>query len=187
MHKVFRAIVGPCALLPFFLFAQVGLHKDAPGPRERLEDEIINLYFDSLSRTAKVVYVNDTLNTFKGIRDLDISGLAPADLFRKGVSDDERALLDQAFAEEARDRRLFPFEQVREGRTGRSIRPPPYPGAEEAEWVAFSRVTFNATNTLACFYAENVCGGLCGAGYIFIVKRVGSRWTTVKQAVIWVA
>jgi hypothetical protein len=187
MGKILRMTAGFCLCLPIALSAQLGQKNGAPDPREQLEDGIVSLYFDSLSSTAKVVYANDTLHAFKRIHDLDISGQVPSDLFRVALNEEERALLDQAFAQEGNDRRLFPFDQVREGREGRSIRPPPYPGAEEAEWVAFSRVTFNADNTLACFYAENVCGGLCGAGYVFIIKRVGSSWTTVKQTMIWIA
>jgi hypothetical protein len=60
--------------------------------------------------------------------------------------------------------------------------------AEPYRLIAFSRVAFNQNRTEALFAVDNVCGGLCGNGGIFLATRKDGAWTFKRSnGCFWVA
>jgi hypothetical protein len=66
---------------------------------------------------------------------------------------------------------------------------PPYarlfPGAPGL--IGFSHVGFNKHLDEAIVFRSYVCGGLCGAGTRFYLKKVGGYWQVVSSRTIWVS
>jgi hypothetical protein len=60
-----------------------------------------------------------------------------------------------------------------------------FPGARGIIW--FSRVGFNRTLDEALVYVSFVCGGLCGEGWDYVLKKRRGTWQVVGVRVIWVS
>jgi hypothetical protein len=55
------------------------------------------------------------------------------------------------------------------------------------DFVAFTRITFNADSTLALFYVEHQCGGLCGGGAFILMQKQAGQWKILDQADTWMS
>ena len=53
--------------------------------------------------------------------------------------------------------------------------------------VGFSRVGFNADTTKAAVYFQNVCGPLCGNGYIVYLEKRWTGWKVERITHLWVS
>ncbi len=51
----------------------------------------------------------------------------------------------------------------------------------------FSNVGFNDRHDEAFVYAAKTCGGLCGGGEYFSLKKVNGKWEILKQHPLWVS
>jgi hypothetical protein len=69
-------------------------------------------------------------------------------------------------------------------------------GWEDAYWkqyphatglLSFSRVAFNAKGDEALLFASEVCGPLCGYGYLFRFKKDQGRWKFVNEQFLWIS
>lgn len=60
-----------------------------------------------------------------------------------------------------------------------------YPGSSGL--ISFSNVGFNEQHDQAFLYASRSCGGLCGEGSYFLLKKVNGRWEIVKEQGLWVS
>ena len=57
------------------------------------------------------------------------------------------------------------------------------------ENISFSRVVFNTNKDRACIYVASVCGGECGGGVLYFLKKVDNKWIieTDKVDLLWVS
>jgi len=53
--------------------------------------------------------------------------------------------------------------------------------------LTFSRVAFNAANGEAVLFASEVCGGLCGYGYLFRLRKELGAWKIVEERFLWIS
>ena len=53
--------------------------------------------------------------------------------------------------------------------------------------IQLSRIGFNQTRTEAIVYTASVCGGLCGAGDVFLLRFVEGKWTVLSWVNVWVS
>jgi len=53
--------------------------------------------------------------------------------------------------------------------------------------ISFSNVGFNIHHTQAFVYGGYMCGGLCGAGYYFLLQKVNGRWQIISEQNLWVS
>lgn len=53
--------------------------------------------------------------------------------------------------------------------------------------ISLSRVGFDSTLDEAIVSASFVCGGLCGTGQIYILKKRWGRWEVASSSIIWVS
>lgn len=53
--------------------------------------------------------------------------------------------------------------------------------------VTFSKIIFNEDETIACIYAEIICGQLCGAGNIYFIEKVNDKWVIILKKNLWVS
>ncbi|HVN09652.1 MAG TPA: hypothetical protein VMV61_11790 [Patescibacteria group bacterium] len=60
-----------------------------------------------------------------------------------------------------------------------------FPGAPGI--ISFSHVGFDASLDQAIVSTSFVCGGLCGTGKIYILKKRWGRWRVVNQWIVWVS
>jgi len=60
-----------------------------------------------------------------------------------------------------------------------------YPGASGI--VSFSHVGFDSTLDEAIVSTGFVCGGLCGAGYRYVLRKKSGRWEVVERLMVWVS
>ncbi|QJW89095.1 hypothetical protein HNV11_06675 [Spirosoma taeanense] len=51
----------------------------------------------------------------------------------------------------------------------------------------FSSVVYSADQTKAVCYRSRVCGGLCGTGDLFLLKRYPTGWRVVNMVMLWIA
>jgi hypothetical protein len=55
------------------------------------------------------------------------------------------------------------------------------------EYLTLSRVGFNAAHSVAVVYAESSCGGLCGGGGYFVLRRQNKLWLVIAYHQKWVS
>jgi hypothetical protein len=60
-----------------------------------------------------------------------------------------------------------------------------FPGAPGI--ISFSHVGFDASLDEAIVSASLYCGGQCGTGKVYVLKKRGGRWQVVKEWVAWVS
>jgi hypothetical protein len=60
-----------------------------------------------------------------------------------------------------------------------------FPGASGI--ISFSNVGFDSTLHEAIVSVSFVCGGLCGSGYRYVLKKKRGRWGVVSKLMIWVS
>jgi hypothetical protein len=60
-----------------------------------------------------------------------------------------------------------------------------YPGAGGI--ISFSHVGFDSTLDEAIVSTSFVCGGLCGTGYRYILRKKSGRWEVVDGLMVWVS
>ena len=60
-----------------------------------------------------------------------------------------------------------------------------FPGAEGI--ISLSRAGFNSSLNEAIVSASFACGGLCGSGWHFFLKKIRRRWQVVGKRMIWVS
>lgn len=60
-----------------------------------------------------------------------------------------------------------------------------FPGASGI--ISFSHVGFDASLDQAIVSTSFVCGGLCGTGKVYVLKKRWGRWRVVNQWIIWVS
>jgi hypothetical protein len=60
-----------------------------------------------------------------------------------------------------------------------------YPGAGGI--ISFSHAGFDSTLDEAIVSADFVCGGLCGAGHRYILRKKSGRWEVVDGFMVWVS
>jgi hypothetical protein len=53
--------------------------------------------------------------------------------------------------------------------------------------LTFSRVAFNAKGDEALLNASEVCGPLCGSGYLFRLKKDKDGWKVVDEQFLWIS
>jgi hypothetical protein len=53
--------------------------------------------------------------------------------------------------------------------------------------ITFSRVAFNAKGDEALLNASEVCGPLCGYGYLFRLKKDKDGWKLVDEQFLWIS
>jgi hypothetical protein len=53
-------------------------------------------------------------------------------------------------------------------------------------WTRFSRPGYNSDG-VAVVYASYTCGGLCGKGWLILLRRGASGWRVVESAMIWIS
>lgn len=53
--------------------------------------------------------------------------------------------------------------------------------------LSFSRVAFNAKGDEALLFASEVCGPLCGYGYLFRLKKDKAGWKLVNEQFLWIS
>jgi len=53
--------------------------------------------------------------------------------------------------------------------------------------IAFSRVVFNEDQGRACYYYQEICGRLCGYGYLVFAEREDGRWKIKGVKELWVS
>jgi hypothetical protein len=61
----------------------------------------------------------------------------------------------------------------------------PFPGASGI--ISFSHVGFDASLDEAIVSTAFVCGGLCGTGKVYVLKKRWGRWRVVNQLIVWVS
>jgi hypothetical protein len=60
-----------------------------------------------------------------------------------------------------------------------------YPGASGI--ISFSHVGFDSTLDEAIVSTGFVCGGLCGTGYRYVLRKKSGRWKVVEWLMVWVS
>jgi len=60
-----------------------------------------------------------------------------------------------------------------------------FPGASGI--ISFSHVGFDSTLREAIVSVSFVCGGLCGSGHRYVLKKKRGRWEVVSNLMIWVS
>jgi hypothetical protein len=60
-----------------------------------------------------------------------------------------------------------------------------FPGATGI--ISFSHVGFDPTLREAIVSVSFVCGGLCGSGYRYVLKKKRGRWEVVSKLMLWVS
>lgn len=60
-----------------------------------------------------------------------------------------------------------------------------FPGATGI--ISFSHPGFDRKLDQAIVFAAFVCGGLCGGGTVYVLRKVHGRWKVVSTAVVWVS
>lgn len=60
-----------------------------------------------------------------------------------------------------------------------------FPGASGI--ISFSHVGFDATLREAIVSVSFVCGGLCGSGHRYVLKKKRGRWEVVSKLMVWVS
>jgi hypothetical protein len=60
-----------------------------------------------------------------------------------------------------------------------------FPGASGV--ISFSRVGFDSGMDEAMVYASFVCGGLCGEGWHYTLKKRRGKWEVTSRQMIWVS
>lgn len=60
-----------------------------------------------------------------------------------------------------------------------------YPGASGI--ISFSHAGFDSALDEAIVYSGFVCGGLCGTGYRYILRKKSGRWEVVDGLMVWMA
>lgn len=60
-----------------------------------------------------------------------------------------------------------------------------YPGASGI--ISFSHVGFDSTLDEAIVSTGFVCGGLCGTGYRYVLRKKSGRWEVVEWLMVWVS
>ena len=53
--------------------------------------------------------------------------------------------------------------------------------------LTFSRVAFNSETSEAILSVSEMCGGLCGYGYLFRLKKDKGAWTVIEERTLWVS
>src|SRR5262245_38370890 len=53
--------------------------------------------------------------------------------------------------------------------------------------LTFSRVALNSDNTEAILSVSELCGGLCGYGYLFRLTKDKGTWKLVEESTLWVS
>ena len=154
----------------------------------RLEEEVVLLYFDTLT-DAKDILLDSELRPFA--KQMMLQDLSPPDPEHPKCPVGMGGGVDSLFAAlelkawQQKDAHRFPVEALKQRGT-HHIRTTGQ-RREAEEWVSFSRVTFDADMQRACFYAENVCGGLCGSGWMFLLQKKNGRWTTALKTMLWIS
>jgi hypothetical protein len=54
-------------------------------------------------------------------------------------------------------------------------------------YFVFSHVGLNLSKTQAIVYVDHYCGGLCGGGGYFLMRKVNGVWHVVDEHITWVA
>lgn len=60
-----------------------------------------------------------------------------------------------------------------------------FPGASGI--ISFSRVGFDSTLREAIVSVSYVCGGLCGSGHRYVLKKMSGQWEVVSRLELWVS
>jgi len=60
-----------------------------------------------------------------------------------------------------------------------------YPGASGI--ISFSHAGFDSTLNEAIVSTGFVCGGLCGTGYRYVLRKKSGRWEVVEGLMVWVS
>jgi hypothetical protein len=60
-----------------------------------------------------------------------------------------------------------------------------FPGASGI--ISFSHVGFDSTLREAIVSVSFVCGGLCGSGHRYVLKKKRGRWEVVSKLMVWVS
>jgi hypothetical protein len=60
-----------------------------------------------------------------------------------------------------------------------------YPGS--AGIVRFSEPVFSADGSRALVYVAHSCGGLCGTGWLVLLRRDGTSWRIEVQKMLWIS
>jgi len=60
-----------------------------------------------------------------------------------------------------------------------------FPGASGI--ISFSHVGFDPTLREAIVSTAHVCGGLCGTGSLYVLRKKWGRWVVVNKRVVWVS
>jgi hypothetical protein len=53
--------------------------------------------------------------------------------------------------------------------------------------LTLSRVAFNSDTGEAVLFASEVCGGLCGYGYLFRLKKDQGAWKIIEERFLWIS
>ncbi len=54
-------------------------------------------------------------------------------------------------------------------------------------YFVVSHVGLNLNNTEALFYVDHFCGGLCGGGAYFLMRKANGVWHVVDRRDTWVS
>lgn len=60
-----------------------------------------------------------------------------------------------------------------------------YPKA--AGYWDFSRPGFNSSHDEAVLYVGHYCGGLCGTGHLYFLKKENGRWRVESKQMMWIS
>ena len=54
-------------------------------------------------------------------------------------------------------------------------------------WITFSEVGFSRDGKFALVYVGYHCGGLCGSGALWLLRRTAGGWEGVTAAPLWIS
>ncbi len=53
--------------------------------------------------------------------------------------------------------------------------------------LIISRISFNKSLDMGCYYQSFLCGGLCGGASIIFIKKINDKWKITGKKGLWVA
>jgi hypothetical protein len=154
------------------LFAHIA--KEAPhfkfvlAPRSIVIDRSGEELKRALPEASDVVIEDLLVNSNKPVSTQPISGLPPD----VEIVIATREQLDKIF-----DRQSPRFSAHRFNRE--------FPGATRL--IHLSRVGIDPKTGQAAIFMADICGSLCGAGYLILLHHDGSDWTRIKFTSLWVS
>lgn len=54
-------------------------------------------------------------------------------------------------------------------------------------YISVSQIGFNKKKDIAILYGDRWCGGKCGEGWWFILKKINNKWKIIKSYELWIS